>query len=183
MKRKLFKILDNYNVNYIILTHAHIDHIWNAQAIKERYGAKIAIGKKDEIYTDNSLLKSIPVSRKYRPLSFIYKVGMNNLRHKKIEIDDLLEDNQIIEKNGITLKIVDLEGHTPGSIGILDSDNNLYCGDALISRFGEVQKTWQNNDNEKALESLNKIKDLDIKNIYFGHGVIRSKEELDQVIV
>ena len=36
-KRYLKKWLDKFNMKLIILTHAHIDHIWNAAYIKKLY--------------------------------------------------------------------------------------------------------------------------------------------------
>ena len=59
----------------------------------------------------------------------------------------------------------------------MDEENNLYCGDAAISRFRTVQKTWQNNDNQKAHLTTKKILDLEFNNIYFGHGKIKTKKE------
>ena len=98
MKKKLTKILDKYNVKYIILTHAHMDHMWNAQYLKERYNAKVAIGEKDLKYLNNKLLKSNPTKWIYKPLTLFYRLGFKVLKPTKVEIDDLLKENDIIDK-------------------------------------------------------------------------------------
>jgi len=178
MRRRLFKLLDKHNVKYIILTHAHLDHVWNAAVLKERYNAKIAIGKKDVKNLDNRLLRSNSIKWYLRPVAGIYNFGFKVLKQKEIIVDEELEVGETITKHGITFKIIDLEGHTPGSIGIIDKDNNLYCGDAILSRFGKVRLTWQNNDNEKAIETVRKIINSDINTIFFGHSKPRNKSEL-----
>ena len=37
MKRAIKRWLNNFNIKLIILTHAHVDHIWNASYIKKMY--------------------------------------------------------------------------------------------------------------------------------------------------
>ncbi len=42
-----------------------------------------------------------------------------------------LEENQIFDLGGITLKVIELPGHTPGQIGLLyEEEKILYVGDA-----------------------------------------------------
>ena len=40
IKKQLKKWLDNFNVKLVILTHAHVDHIWNTSYIKKLYNYK-----------------------------------------------------------------------------------------------------------------------------------------------
>ena len=37
MKRKIKKYLDKFNIKLIVLTHAHVDHSWNASYLKKLY--------------------------------------------------------------------------------------------------------------------------------------------------
>ena len=41
MKKALKKWLDNFNIKLVILTHAHVDHTWNAAYLKKRYNCQI----------------------------------------------------------------------------------------------------------------------------------------------
>ena len=54
MRRNLKRWLDKFNIKLVILTHAHVDHIWNAFYIKELYGCDIAISALDIENIDNA---------------------------------------------------------------------------------------------------------------------------------
>ena len=43
MKKSLKKWLDQFNIKLIILTHAHVDHIWNVSYLKKLYNCKVAM--------------------------------------------------------------------------------------------------------------------------------------------
>ena len=59
MKRNLKKWLYQFNIKLVILTHAHVDHIWNASYVKELYNCKIAISENDIDNIDNTKIKSV----------------------------------------------------------------------------------------------------------------------------
>ena len=61
-----------------------------------------------------------------------------------------------------------LPGHTDGSIGIL-YNNYLFAGDALVNRGKYPEIAYQNQDNELAKKSYNKIIKLKPKLIFVGH--------------
>ena len=167
MKRQVKKWLDNFNVKLIILTHAHVDHIWNAAYIKELYNCEIAMSKKDLENIDNTKIKSQPIKQIYSGWTKLMNWGMQHFHAKDFPVDILLEDNQLINKYGIKLKIHDLSGHTNGSIGI-SYKNYLFVGDALVNR-GKVTAAYQNQNTAKATKSALKILDLKPEIIFFGH--------------
>ena len=47
MRKALVRWLDQFNIKLIILTHAHVDHIWNAKYLQDRYKCKIAMSEDD----------------------------------------------------------------------------------------------------------------------------------------
>ena len=69
--------------------------------------------------------------------------GMNHFNPQKFNINIKLQNNQIINKYGINLKIIELPGHTSGSIGILYKDY-LFAGDALVNRGKIPSLAFQN---------------------------------------
>jgi len=168
MKRRIKKWLDNFNIKLIVLTHAHIDHIWNASYIKKIYNCDIAISENDVKNIDNSIINSIPSNNKHKLWTKIMNYGMKKFNAPKFKIDMLLKDNQIINKYGIKLKAVSLPGHTDGSMGFM-YNNFLFAGDALVNRKKHPQIAYQNQDNEKAKNSYEKILDLNPDIIFLGH--------------
>ena len=93
---------------------------------------------------------------------------MKKFTPKKFNVDIKLKENQIIKKYGIELKITDLSGHTTGSIGILYK-NYLFAGDALVNRRKHPQIAFQNQNNEDAIKTYEKILTMSPEIIFVGH--------------
>ena len=169
MKKNIKKWLDNFDFKLIILTHAHVDHIWNAAYLKSIYNCEIAMGKLDIENIDNSKIQSTPSKKKYRLWTKLMNLGMKKFISQNFDIDYELEDKQILKKYGLKLEIINLPGHTIGSIGIL-YDKYLFCGDALVNRKRKkAEMAYQNQDNEAAKESILKIIDIEPELIFIGH--------------
>lgn len=169
MRKSLKKWLDKFNIKLIILTHAHVDHVWNVDYLKKLYGCDVAIGKLDVENLDNSKIENSPKSRFFNGWAKLMKWGMNKFVPKRFDVDMFLEDNQYINKYDLDLKIVNLSGHTDGSIGILYNDY-LFAGDALVNRrIRRVEVAYQNQNNDEALRSSRRILDLKPKMVFVGH--------------
>lgn len=168
IKRSLKKWLDNFNIRLVILTHAHVDHVWNACSIKEWYGCDIAIGKSDIVNLDNSLIKSKALFKKYEWWTKLMNLGMKMFKFRDFDIDMMLRDKQVINRYGIKLKIVSLPGHTTGAIGVL-YNNYLFLGDALVYRGKYPSLAFQNQDTDLAYETLKKIININPEMIFLGH--------------
>jgi len=165
MKRKIKKWLDNFNIKLVVLTHAHPDHIWNASYIKKLYNCDIAISELDLENINNKNMNPKPSLEKYTRWCNIMKWGMKKFISQKFDVDILLKDNQVLDNYGI--KIVSLPGHTNGSIGVLYK-NYLFAGDALVNR-GKISIAYQNQDNDEAINTYDKIINMNPKMILFGH--------------
>lgn len=168
IKRPLKKWLSQFNIKLVILTHAHVDHIWNVAYLKELYGCDVAIGIDDIVNIDNSNINSKPTSKRSGLWCKFMNFGMKRLSAKDFDIDMKLRDNQIIRRYGLELKIISLPGHTNGSIGILYK-NYLFVGDALVNRWNGVEIAFQNQDCEEALLSYERIMELSPDIIFLGH--------------
>lgn len=176
-KKYLKRWLDKYNIKLIILTHAHLDHAWNAAYIKKLYNCEIALGINDVYNIDNSKIHSVPSKDKYYLWTKLMNYFMRKLVPAWFDVDILLKNNQIIRRYGIELKIVDLPGHTNGSIGIIYKDY-LFAGDALVNRRKRVQIAFQNQNNEEALNTYQKILGISPKIVFLGHDRYVTLEEL-----
>jgi len=168
MKRKLKKWLDQFNIKLILLTHAHVDHIWNVSYIKKLYNCKVAISNLDVKNIDNSKIHSKPSNEKHRSYTKLMNFGMRKFVANDFDVDYLLNDNDIIDKFNLKIKVVSLPGHTEGSVGYL-FNNNIFCGDVLVNRKRYVEIAYQNQDNDLAKNSVMKLFDLKPNNIYVGH--------------
>lgn len=178
MRRRLRKWLDKFNIKLVILTHAHIDHTWNAAYLKEIYNCTLALSKDDIKNIDNSKIDTKPLNNKLGWWAKIMNYGMRKFKAEPYEIDIELDKNQNLDYCGLTLKIVSLKGHTDGSIGIL-YDGYLFAGDALVYRGKYATAAYQNQDNENALKSVKKIIELNPKLIFVGHDKMFSVDKIN----
>ncbi|MCF6096646.1 MBL fold metallo-hydrolase [Thermovorax subterraneus] len=113
----------NLEIEWIILTHGHVDHIGAVKEVKDFTGAKIAIHEKDA---------KMLVSSKEN-LSFYGG-------HEVIQppADKELKGGELIKVGELTLEIIWTPGHTPGSICI-KADKLLFTGDTLFA--GSIGRT------------------------------------------
>lgn len=149
-------IKNNYlNVEAIILTHGHADHIGAVIDAKEHYNAKVFIHKEDyEMLRDKNINHSD-------------KMGYRII---ELEADKKLEENDEIKIGSTILSIIHTPGHTRGSICIR-TENVLFSGDTLFA--GSIGRTdLEGGSFEDIIKSIKeKIITLpDDTQIYPGHG-------------
>lgn len=107
----------DFNVVGILLTHAHFDHIWGANKLRELSGAKIyALDAEKNICEDPSLNLSAQFGRSYTVVA-----------------DEYVEDGAEITIADITCKVIATPGHTEGSCCYYFEDAGfLVCGDTVF---------------------------------------------------
>ena len=149
----------------VVNTHGHGDHIYGNVYFEEAWLHPADFALYDQFF---GYAKDI--------------MEQNNLKPCPVKA---LEIGQIFDLGGVQLEVVDLSGHTAGSIGLLDKDARIiYTGDGLNTHL------WMQLDHSlpisTMLETFRKLKaehgqDFD----YVAHGhtkVLRDKEILDWMI-
>lgn len=163
------KTLKKYNVNNveaILITHGHIDHIIFLEQLVKEYKCKVYLTKKclEKVYDDNLNLS----------VMFNYPLNID----KGIIEYQIITDNQVIIDE-LNIKCITTPGHTDCSVCFL-LDNDLFTGDTLFHR--SVGRTDFPTGNSLELRnSLKKILSFN-KNftIYPGHDSISTIEEEKQ---
>ena len=90
--------LDPASVKYVIISHAHADHVGGAKLMQDRYGSHIVMGGPDW----DSIEKSV-----------------NGYPQGKAKRDIVADDGQKITLGDSTVTIVTTPGHTPGTLSML----------------------------------------------------------------
>lgn len=142
-------------LEYIIYTHAHYDHISGSGPLKEKTRAKVCIGASEKrVFEDPSL-------------SFKVLAGGSP---PAAPPDILLKEGDIIKSGDIELKVLDTPGHTPGGISLL-SGKYVFTGDALFA--GSVGRTdFPQSSHEALIRGIEKrLLTLDDEvEVFPGHG-------------
>ncbi len=169
---KLYEKIKDKHVGLIILTHGHIDHIGGAKYISDKLNIPVAMSFLDlKLVKNNSCRQLYASSLVGHIIKFISEKSFKHANYEDLNISMDLRDGMIIEKYGLKCKIIELSGHTKGSIGVMVDDKVLFAGDAMMNiirptkaRFYEDMATLN-----KSMDIINKINP---KKIYPGHGPV-----------
>jgi hydroxyacylglutathione hydrolase len=109
----------NLDVTWLLLTHAHIDHVLDAARIKAEHGCKVGYHVDSRpMLTDRNFFKR---------LGFGFEV-------EPVEADFLIEETESRQFAGLDFKILEVPGHCPGSLCFLEKTKRiLFGGDVLFA--------------------------------------------------
>ncbi len=164
------------NLELIILTHGDFDHIGNAAFLRESYDCPIAMHPDDFGMIEHG---DMFWNRK-RPNIFIKTIAGLLFRLSKsdrIKPDIAINDGQNLSSYGLSAKIVHIPGHSKGSIGVLTTSGDLFCGDLFENTKRPALNSIMD-DIETAYLSIDKLKNMKIENVYPGHGKNFQMEQL-----
>ena len=127
------------SLDYILLTHGHIDHIAGTAAVKERFPqARILIGSED-----------LPL---YRRFDLQARLFMLPAPEELPEPDDLLRGGEDI----LGLRVIHAPGHSPGSMVFYHPEGILISGDVLFREGVGRTDLWEGSW-DTLLESIENI--------------------------
>lgn len=157
---KILKIVkeQGVQVDKIILTHGHLDHVGATEVIAEALNVPIIGPEKEDLFWLEQLEAQsqrfgFPTTRSFEP-------------------DSWLEEDEIVAVGNISLQVLHIPGHTPGHIALLDKQSKqVIVGDILFS--GSVGRSDFPRGNQMQLISGIKKKLLTLPPetiVYPGHG-------------
>jgi glyoxylase-like metal-dependent hydrolase (beta-lactamase superfamily II) len=157
------------NLKLVFLTHGHVDHVGNAEALREHFGSVIAIGRADSRLieeADHTFPKAHNLITKI--MRFFVMIAERKYRFRPFKADIFLEDNQDLSGFGMDGAVVSLRGHTPGSAGLVIG-GHIFTGDAAMRFFGRTIPSVFGENEEEMRTTLKKITKYKKENIHNGH--------------
>ena len=161
---------DKYEMKLIVLTHVHFDHAENAAELSGRYGIPVAVHRKDEELFDG--FDKQPMKSSGLVGRVVLGLSLKILRNTPVKRPENLvyvREGDDLGAYGFDAKIMELPGHTLGSVGVDVEGKHLIVGDALDNwiRPGVAHLF---HDRVAARKSAEKIRALGDRTIYYGHG-------------
>ena len=172
-KMKEFKI---YPIHKIFLTHSHFDHIDGVHELQ-----KLIKTTNIEVLVSENAIENLK-----NPYI------INEIFASKMEpIEEVipLKNNEIIDLNGLELKVLNFFGHTMDSIALFDKKNkNIFTGDAIIDKTSIyyfqptfIPPGFHEAELLKTFKRLRNMKD-ELNSISLAHYGVWTDEDFKQII-
>ncbi len=169
-REKVLEKCREFHVSLIVLTHGHMDHCQNASYLADALHVPIAMNEKDKNLIPDNRKQSL--TAKTLPGKIILSASLSSFEKDTLEVFNptvCLKAGDNLKEYGIDAEVVELPGHTNGSIGLEIEGNKLFVGDALMNMFYPTVSMLYV-DEQKMLSSAKYIGESGEKTIYFGHG-------------
>ncbi len=175
--------LEKYDLRYVLLTHAHADHDWNASKLQNA-GAKLLLCDRDKKLRQNYLSQRVkPTMPKYTFRNYTQWINGSLFQSPLYDADIYFDakDKGLLRKLGYDADIIPLPGHTYGSVGVY-SKGILYCGDAFTGIWNRPDITPHAVSPKLMRRSLARIVRISPEYLACGHGLPMRFDETLSVI-
>jgi hydroxyacylglutathione hydrolase len=109
-------------ISQLILTHTHPDHIGAARAIKSISGCTVAAHA-----AEKSWIEDVDLQERERPVP-----GFKSLVAGSVHVDQTLQDGDLLDLDGVSMRVLHTPGHSRGSISLwLPEAGALFSADAV----------------------------------------------------
>lgn len=149
-------LVESERLRTIVLTHRHYDHVGGASSLMKSLGARVFIHELDAEVVGNG--------DSWGTMSAMYSKSIDAIEVVSIKA------GHIFSTGDHKLKVMHTPGHSIGSICLYDeSTKDLISGDTVF--IGGVGR-WDlpSGDFDALVRSVHRLRELDVKNIYPGHG-------------
>jgi hydroxyacylglutathione hydrolase len=183
--RAIFRYIQNLRrqpeeIETIIVTHHHPDHIGSLAALVRRTAAQVWAHRDDVPFIEGTL----PPWKEESTLGhrLLLSVAHYGFRVRPVAVNRALDESDWIDTWG-GMRVLHTPGHTPGSLCLYSQEKKaLFCGDTIQFSLGRIRRplplySW---NHERETESIRRIAQLDYDILLPGDGqiVLRGADHL-----
>jgi glyoxylase-like metal-dependent hydrolase (beta-lactamase superfamily II) len=170
-----------FPIHKILLTHSHFDHIQGVQKMK-----KLMKNTEIEVLASENALENL---KNPKLMNDVFKNDMSDTESQPVEDVTPLKDGDIIDLNGLKLKVLNFFGHTMDSIAILDEKNkNIFVGDAIVDTMNNnlysppfMPPDFSEPDLLKTFQKLREMKDK-LNSISLAHFGVMTENDFQKIL-
>ena len=147
----------NLEIQFIIATHGHFDHIAGIPGLKERLGCEFLLHENDLFFVQKSKLAA---------LNWGFDI------EQVPDPDRYIQDGEVIDLGGLKLEVIHTPGHSPGGGSLyIREESTLFAGDTLfLQSVGRTDRPYSSAE-DLILSIKNRLYTLpDDTVVYTGHG-------------
>ncbi|MDI3482230.1 MAG: hydroxyacylglutathione hydrolase [Candidatus Methanomethylophilaceae archaeon] len=164
---ELHNVLSGRDLERIVLTHRHFDHVGGVKSIAEEFSAEVLMAPVDaEVLRKGDSESTLGTDFG----GFI----------EPIEVTDLRE-GEVLSTGEHNIEVLFTPGHTAGSLCLYDrAAKALISGDTVF--VGGIGRFDKPSASKKDLEeSLRRLSDLSVEALYPGHGPCEQKDGIRHI--
>lgn len=156
------------NLQLILLTHGDFDHCGNAGYFREKFRSHVAMHRDDSGMVERGDM----LWNRNKPnilLRIVFRLFFRLGESDRFKPDLYVDDGYDLSEYGFDATVLHIPGHSKGSIGILTVGGDLFCGD-LLENADKPESGSIVDDKLVARASVERLKRLQVKTVYPGHG-------------
>ena len=162
---RILEALGSKKPKYLLITHAHWDHVGALPALVEAAGAPVLAHAEDAPFVYGL------------PIGIAAAAPQDQAAHREavergMAVDTSLHDGDELTLGGKALRVLHTPGHTPGCLCLYaPEDKRLFAGDTLFANGRYGRTDFPRGDNAVMVNTL-KTKFVDIPDdvtVYSGH--------------
>lgn len=134
---------EQLDIEWVLETHAHADHLSGAPFFREQIGAKVAIGT--EIKQVQKIFKEVfNLEKEFLPNGDVF--------------DRLFDDGDVLQVGNLTIRIMHTPGHTPADLAYIVNEEVVFVGDTLfMPDVGTARCDFPGGDARTLYQSIHKL--------------------------
>ncbi len=180
--------VERQDLDFLLLTHEHMDHVGNNGWLKEETGCEIlghsarADRVADNMLNAKSIVHAFPEGENF-DLNEEYLDWMGPTEGP---IDKFIKDGDVIDLgNGVELEVVEVLGHSMAEVGFFErSTRTLVIADPLLPTFNPVLYLYEDPNVMRAtFDKIERfLKERDVQAVLLAHDEVKSAAETQELV-